>query len=173
MAQQPRVLDVYHATGMATIIGPGGKSSATVRSNGWLALGAVGVLFLVVGLTDLVLAWTPPRFGNADWEFGTVTAMFNNLPVPSMGVGLALAATSALESVRGQRVVGGVALLLVIWSLVGAVFFALTLPLALGAINEPGPRQALMTSTVKTGVQIVVYTVFYVWAVRFAWVRAR
>lgn len=167
------MLDVIHATGMATIIGPGGKPNAADRSAGWRALGAVGVLFLVVGLTDLVLAWTPPRFGNADWELGTVTAMFNNLPVPSMGVGLALAGAAALESVRVQRIVGGIALLLVIWSLVGAVLFVLTVPLALGTITEAGPRQALMTSIVKTSAQIVVYIVFYVWAVRFAWTRAR
>lgn len=154
---------------MATIIGPGGKTSPADSSSArWYALGAVGVLFLVVGLTDLVLAWVPPRFGNADWEFGTVTAMFNNLPVPSMGVGLSLAGASALESDRARRVVGGIAVLLVLWSLVGAVFFALTLPLALTAVTDPGPRQALMTSTIKTSIQIVIYTIFYIWVARFA-----
>jgi len=154
---------------MATIIGPSKKSSAgDLRSDAWAALGIVGLLFLVVGVTDLVLAWVPPRFGNADWEFGTVTAMFNNLPVPAMGVGLALAGSTGADSLGGRRVAAIVAALLATWSMVAAVLLGLTLPLALGAVTEAGPRQALVSSSVKTCVQIIAYTAFFVWAVRFA-----
>ena len=154
---------------MATIIGPSKRSStADVRSDAWAALGMVGMLFLVVGVTDLVLAWVPPRFGNADWEFGTVTAMFNNLPVPAMGVGLAVAGSTGADSLGGRRVAAIIAALLATWSVVGAVLLGLTLPLALGAVTEAGPRQALVSSSVKTCVQIIAYTAFFVWAVRFA-----
>ncbi len=124
---------------------------------------------MVVGLTDLVLAWVPPRFGDADWEFATVTAMFNNLPVPAMGVGLALAGATGLDSFSAKRSMAVVAGLLVAWSLVAIVFYALTLPLAWNATAaEPAPRQALLSSAVKTVVQFVVYTLFFAWGVRFA-----
>jgi hypothetical protein len=159
---------------MATLIGPAGKpNAAEYTKRGWAALGVVGVVFLVVGITDLVLAWVPPRFGNADWEFGTVTAMFNNLPVPAMGVALGRAGASALESWGAKRVVAVVAAILAVWSLVAAVLFGLTLPLALGTVTEPAPRQALLTSAVKTAVQILAYTAFFFWTVRFAWTRNR
>jgi len=126
-------------------------------------------LFVAVGLVDLVMAWTPPRFGNADWEFGTVTAMFNNLPVPAMGLGLALASASARRATRATRAVGVVAAVVAIWCLVGALLYGLTLPLALGSITEPGPRQALVTSSVKTLVQILLYTLFFLWLARLSW----
>jgi len=154
---------------MATLIGPSGKPNETERNPGWIALGGVGVLFVAVGLVDLVMAWTPPRFGNADWEFGTVTAMFNNLPVPAMGLGLALASASARRATRATRAVGVVAAVVAIWCLVGALLYGLTLPLALGSITEPGPRQALVTSSVKTLVQILLYTLFFLWLARLSW----
>ena len=154
---------------MATIIGPSRKiAESEWRGDAWAALGVVGALFLVVGVTDLLLAWVPPRFGNADWEFGTVTAMFNNLPVPAMGVGLALAGSTGAESLVGRRVAAIVAAVLAMWSLIAAVLLGLTLPLALGVVTEAGPRQALVSSSVKTCVQIIAYTAFFVWAVRFA-----
>lgn len=142
------------------------------HSAAWVALGAVGVVFLLVGVTDLVLACVPPRIGNAEWEFGTASAMFNNLPVPAMGLGLALAGASAIHATRARRAVGAVALLLAIWSLGAALLFGLTLPLALRSVTDPAPRQALVTSTVKTAVQILVYTAFFFWTVRSAWSRS-
>jgi len=126
-------------------------------------------VLVVVGLVDLVLAWTPPRFGNADWEFGTVTAMFNNLPVPAMGLGLAFASAATRSAMGVTRAVGVVAAVLAIWCLVGAVLYGLTLPLALGTITEPGPRQALVTSSVKTVVQILLYSGFFLWLARLSW----
>ena len=157
-----------------TIIGPRGKPNEAERhSVAWVALGAVGVVFLLVGLTDLVLAWVPPRIGNAEWEFGTASAMFNNLPVPVMGLGLALAGASALNATTARRAVGAVALLLAVWSLGAALLFSLTVPLALRSVSEPAQHQAVLTSAVKTAVQILVYTVFFFWTVRFAWTRNR
>lgn len=134
----------------------------------WAALGAVGIVFLVIGLVDLLLAWTPPRFGDADWEFGTASAMFNNLPVPVMGLGLTLLSGTAREGRKTVRACAVVAVVLALWTLVGAVLFGLTLPLALQNVTEQVPRQALLTSSVKTTIQIVVYEAFFLWLARFA-----
>jgi hypothetical protein len=59
-------------------------ASATAAT---LAL-AVGATFTVVGLVDLGLLWYPVRLGNAPWEFGTLSATFDNLPMTALGVAL-------------------------------------------------------------------------------------
>ncbi len=48
----------------------------------------VGGAFTVVGLVDLGLLWYPVRFGNAPWEFGTLSSTFDNLPMTALGVAL-------------------------------------------------------------------------------------
>lgn len=135
----------------------------------WIALGAIGVVLLLIGLVDLLLAWTPPRFGDPDWEFGTASAMFNNLPVPAMGLGLTLASASARNAHKLVRALAIIALILALWALLGAVLFGLTLPLALNSVAEAAPRQALLTSSIKTTVQIVAYEALFLWLARFAW----
>ena len=53
----------------------------------WALLGWVGVAFIVVGGVDFALTWYPMNFGNREWEFGTVTASFNGLPILLLGQG--------------------------------------------------------------------------------------
>lgn len=154
---------------MATLIGPLGKPNASVPGPAWGALGAVGLVFVVIGLVDLVLAWVPPRFGDADWELGTASAMFNNLPVPAMGLALALTSASARDARKTVRAVAVIALVLALWSVVAAVLFGLTFPLALSSVIDAAPRQALLGGSVKTMVQIVAYTALFLWIAWFAW----
>ncbi|MGQ0538450.1 MAG: hypothetical protein ACT4R6_05855 [Gemmatimonadaceae bacterium] len=160
---------------MATqIIAPTTKpNEAAVSDDAWYALGAVGAVFVVVGLTDLVLAWVPLRLGNPDWEFGTVSAMLNNLAVPAMGVALAAASAAALRARRGRTAVGVVAGVLVLWLLGSVVLYGLTVPLALRSVTDPVPRQALFSGIVKAVVQFGAYLVFFGWAVRFCFGRSR
>jgi hypothetical protein len=99
--------------------------------------------------------------------------MFNNLPVPAMGVALALAGTTALASRIALRSLAVVAAALAVWSLVAALMFGLALPVALNAITDAVPRQALRTSSIKTAVQILAYTTFFVWTVRFSLTKSR
>lgn len=153
---------------MATILGLSGKPNAAEPGPAWVALGAVGAALLLIGFVDLLLAWTPPRFGDPDWEFGTASAMFNNLPVPAMGVGLTLASASARNARKLVRGIAIIALILALWALLGAVLFGLTLPLALSSVTEAAPRQALLTSSIKTTVQIVAYEALFLWLARFA-----
>ena len=154
---------------MATLIGPTGKPNATSPSPAWLALGAVGVVFVAIGLVDVLLAWVPPRFGDANWEFGTATAMFNNLPVPVMGLGLTLVSASALNARKVVRAIVIITAIFALWSLIAAVLFGLTLPLAFNSVSDPGPHQALLTSSIKTTVQIVAYEALFWSLARIAW----
>jgi hypothetical protein len=95
--------------------------------------------------------------------------MFNNLPVPAMGLGLTLVSASAHNARKVVRAIVVIAAIFALWSLVAAVLFGLTLPLAFNSISEPGPHQALVTSSIKTTVQIVAYVALFLSLARFAW----
>jgi hypothetical protein len=135
-----------------------GKAQKYDASRTWALLGWVGLTFLVVGGADFVLTWYPMDFGNREWEFGTVTASFNGLPVPVMGLGLLLA--SSMHTGRrwlvGLATVGAFGLLL--WVLAAAALWMATVPLALDATPVDvmiGMKKAL----VKTSVQSLTYPV--------------
>lgn len=146
-------------------------SSATAAA--WFALGVLGLLFLVVGLSDVLLAWLPPRIGDADWELATVATTFNNFPVPAMGLGLAVASGIAQEKRGLLRVVAIVAATLAALSLLSAVLFALALPLALGAAPEGPTHRAVFSAALKTGLQLLAYLAFFLWILRLSWRHSR
>lgn len=137
-------------------------------SPAWHALGAAGLALLVMGGVDILLAWIPLRIGDPEWEFGTISATLNNMPVPVMGLALVLAHAAAWNS----RVAQGLALIwsvLVLLVLLGAaVLYALDVPLALRAVQDPLPRRALRSGMVKAGVAFVVYAAFHLWAAVFS-----
>jgi len=125
----------------------------------WRALAALGVVFVVVGGVDALLVWFPTSFGQADWEFGTVTAGLNGLPLPLVGVALVLG--DAL--MNGKRVVVRVVavLLLVLAAMILAmgVLYATDIPLALRAVGpgESVARLGVEKSMFKTISQLVSY----------------
>jgi len=142
-------------------------------SVGWRVLGAVGLTLLTVGLVDLLLAWVPPHFGSPEWEFGTISATLNNLPVPAMGLALVLARAAA-DRRRGQLVVIGVwSVLVVLFLLVSAVLYGLDVPLALRAVREPVQRSGLRSGMVKAVIALLAYFAFHLWAAVFAFRRSR
>lgn len=133
-----------------------GKLRALESSHAWALLGWVGLTFLVVGGWDFALTWYPMDFGNREWQFGTVTASFNGLPVPVMGLGLLLA--SSIQT--GRQWLAGVgalgALVLLVWALGGVVLWLGTVPLAL----EGTPVEVLVgmkKAIAKTAIQSVAY----------------
>lgn len=134
---------------------------------GWSLLALVGTVFLVVGLTDLGLAWIPARIGNADWEFGTVSRTYENLPLTTLGLALLLGAAAA----RGSRwllvIVSIVCLLVAAGLLFAGVLYASNIPLALRTVTDPVPRSGLKRALVKGAVQGTLYPlVFFIIGVR-------
>ena len=127
-------------------------------SRAWALLGWVGLTFLVVGGADFALTWYPMDFGNREWEFGTVTASFNGLPILVLGLGLLLT-SSLLTDRRWWLIVATVgAFGLLLWVLVGAAIWAATVPVAMSSTPAEvlvGLKKAL----VKTAVQSVTYPV--------------
>jgi hypothetical protein len=137
----------------------GPRRSAPVQDFmlGWRLLFVLGWLFTVVGLLNTVLLWYPFRFGVPEYEFGSVAASLDGLPVTMMGLTLALAGSRA----RGKD---GAALLatVLLWAIAvlviaGGVLYWLNVPLALQQVTEPVIRTGIKKSMAKVTVQALVY----------------
>jgi hypothetical protein len=130
---------------------------------GWKLLGWVGGVLLIIGLIDLGLALYPPMFGNPNWEFGTVSAQLNSLPVPMLGLALLLGAAVARGWVLGMRVWAILGIVLAVLILAAAVLWALNLPLAFRSVQEPAARLGLKKSVAKSVAQAILYPVAFLW----------
>lgn len=142
-------------------------------ATGWYLLGGIGLVFLVVALADLVLAWYPLSLGDREWEFGTITTVFGGLPLLAMGLALTFGASVARGNLR----------LLQFWSvvlvLVGLVLVALLVlyaqgvPLALETVTDPILKVGLKKAILKTSVQGVLYPMAFLWTAVLGWKHAR
>ena len=116
--------------------------------SGTTLLGWIGLAFVCVGVVDVALAWIPLGFGSAEWEFGTVLATLNGLPLPALGLTLVMTAALADGSRRTAR--GAVIALagLGVFVLATGFLFATAIPLALrSAISTPvrvGTEKAIL-----------------------------
>jgi hypothetical protein len=135
----------------------------------WAALGWLGLVFVIVGMVDLMLAWYPLALGSAEWEFGTIGATLNGFPLPALGLALNLAAGIARGSrwqMRGTAVVAiGLALLLL-----GFAFIYVTvIPVALADATNGVVRTGLLKSIAKAIVLLVIYPIFFLWIGYHGW----
>ena len=130
----------------------------------------VGLAFFVLGSTDVALTWLPMDFGNREWEFATVTASFNGMPVIILGL-LLVVGVAALESRRWWSFAGGIVGLLFLVFVLGALgLWATNLPLALGAV-EGVVLTGLKKAILKTAVQGVVLPLVFA-AIAFFGIKA-
>ncbi|MEP6482606.1 MAG: hypothetical protein ABJA94_11445 [Rhodoglobus sp.] len=124
---------------------------------GWTLMGLLGFVFLISGTIDLGLLLWPLQFGNAEWEFGTAGSVFNALPVPMLGVVLLLGSAVARGSRTAVKVWSAACLLVAILLLGFLIVYALDVPLAFRAVQEPLARFGLKRSVAKTLAQAVLY----------------
>ncbi len=134
----------------------------------WTLLATAGWGFLLIGAMDVGLVWYPEAFGNGGWEFGSVTAALNGLPLPVMGLVLVLAGAVA----RGQRTTARVVQLLsgLLLALVAimAVLYVLRVSEALAAVSDPLGLSGLRKAILRSASQMVVYSAVLVLIVRRA-----
>jgi hypothetical protein len=121
-----------------------------------------------MGSVDILLAWIPPRIGDPEWEFGTISAMLNNMPVPSMGLALILAHAAAWERKTELAAVAFWGVIVVLVLLGSAVLYGLDVPMALRVVQDDVPRRALRAAIVKAGAAFLTYLAFHLWCVGFA-----
>ncbi len=128
----------------------------------WYLLGGIGFVFAVVAGADLALAWYPLAFGDAEWEFGTVTTVLNGLPLLAVGLGLLFAAGVARGRVWLVRIASGLLLAAALVILAALVLYATTLSTALSTV-EPNLKGGLIKGIVRTTLQGVLYPVGFIW----------
>lgn len=140
---------------------------------GWTLLGYVGLVFAIIGMLDVGLTWWPGMFGNAEWEFGSVSASLNGLPLPSLGLTLVLASGVA----RGDRVTivaatSGFVVLTILLAAAGFLYVTVV-PLALRDVTNEAVRTGLMKSIVKALALLLLYPTLYVCVAVSGWRAAR
>lgn len=122
-------------TGPATQLPPAPPRALATR----VLLG--GAVLAFIGWTDLLLLYVPAHFGEADWEFATISRTVDALPLCALG--LVLLVVGLLGRGTSRRAARLVAVLLVLLAiLVGAllVVFALDVPVALDALGAQAER---------------------------------
>jgi len=139
---------------------------------GWYLIGWIGLVFAIVGGFDLMLTWYPLNFASPEWEFGTVSAMLDGLPVPTLGCVLLLGAGVARGKRWLVRTMAIVLLALAFMILAAAFLYVTTVPMALQSVPEPAIRTGLKKAIAKTSVQAVVYPLAYVWIALKAWAHS-
>ena len=129
---------------------------------GRLALVA-GIFIIIVGWVDILVGWFPLGFGSPEWEFGTVSATVDGLPLSTLGVVLTLLGASASGSRWGLWTASIWAAWVLVVLMVAAVLYALTVPVALGVLGPVDLQGPLGRAVIKTSTLLVVYMCFYGW----------
>jgi hypothetical protein len=116
----------------------------------------------------------PAFFGNAQWEFGTVTNFLNGLPATTIGLAMVAASALARDRVRSARLSAMIMGLFALLVIVGSVLYLTVVPIAL---RESSPNALVLLgikkSIVKTTVQALVYPVVLIAMAVVVWRRAR
>jgi hypothetical protein len=131
--------------------GKGATSVVPDPNTAWRWIGWFGLVLAIVGLWDFALAWYPTNWGAPEWEFGTVTASYSGLPLPTMGL-IAMMASALARGVRWQVVLMSVGLLaFAVALLLGFLLFLTDVPVALRAV-EGVPLLGIKKAVAKTTV---------------------
>lgn len=127
----------------------------------WAVLGWFGVLAVIIGGFDILLAWYPLRTGNPAWEFGIINLTIWSLPFPTTGLVFLLAAGIALES-RWRIRLAAIVMLVLALSIVGMLaLYGLTVPIALR--GSPAPvLPEIKKSIVKTAFLGLLFAGLYI-----------
>jgi len=131
------------------------------------------VTFAVVGGVDVLLTWYPLHFGSAEWEFGTVTATLNGLPLFTMGMALMVAAAVAGGSRRGVRTLAVAFVVVAVAIALAAILWVTTVPIALHSVADPVVKTGLKKAIAKTCVQAIAYPLGFAWVGIKAWRHRR
>ncbi len=139
---------------------------------GWRMVALAGLVLGAIGWLDLLLLWFPPHFGRPEWEFGTVSATFDALPLGTLGLALLLAAVMA-SGWRGRlQALMWFAFGVLVVLLAALVLYGLDLPLAWKGV-APETLPMLKRAIAKTLVLAVAYLGAYGLFGVIAWRRWR
>jgi hypothetical protein len=135
----------------------------------WRVITWVGLALAVIAYADLGLALVPVRVGNPQWEFGTISRVFDSLPLATMATLLLFSGSIARGRKSAVRVVGTWSAVVGVMLLVATVLYVLTIPLALKAVTEPLAVTGLKKAIIKALIQGTVYPVVFLGMGVFGW----
>lgn len=121
-----------------------------------------GAAFMVIGWTDISLLWYPLQLRSIDWEFATVTASINAMPLPTLGLVLLAAAGIARRSKGLMRIAAVFAVLAAVLVVAMAGLYVLAL-LAGRPAMDPGMKVLFARAAMKTSVLTAVYVLLHGW----------
>lgn len=145
------------------LLAEGGETTQAGRPDEgqvWRACALAGAALAVAGWTDVILVWLPLHFGNAEWEFGTVSTALDAMPLGTIGVALLVMAGLARGWRRRRMALGIFAVVVVVGLVISAVLYLLNVPMAwrgIGAAMQPALKKAF----VKSGMLTLAYVLFY------------
>ena len=134
-------------------------------SSVWRVARVAGAVLALVGWTDVVLLWYPLNVGNPEWEFATVGATYDALPLATIGSAALTIAALGRRSRRALRALGAW-FVIVSLVLVGAyVLYLLSAAVAWKSVT-PEYRFVLHRALGKCSSQAVLYVLLYGWLAR-------
>ena len=138
----------------------------------WRLTAAVGLAMAVVGWTDVGLLWYPLHLGDPEWEFGTISACLDGMPLGTIGLGLLAAGAIGCGWRWPTRAIAVASGLVTVGTFTIAVIYLLDVPVALRG-TAPPVRTAIEKAMLKAGVFSMTYLLFYTWLAWFLWRRTR
>jgi hypothetical protein len=142
------------------------------NASGWKYLFLIGVGLFVVESIDLSLLFVPARFASLDWEYGTISSLFDSLPLMTIGLGLMSAASVANGWIGTRRLVVAIALLMTLVITVLGIIYALDVPAVLKAV-EPAAKTTVKKAGLRTGLMALTYFVLYLALGVWTWRRMK
>lgn len=140
----------------------GRVAGPAVRPAPWSFIMGSGLVLAFIGWVDVLLLWYPLRFGDAEWEFGTASAMFDALPLATIGLIAVAVALRISGGVWLRRAVAGFALLAAVVFIAAYILFALSFLQGLG--NVPAEANWLLVRAgAKATLFAIAYTGLYIW----------
>jgi hypothetical protein len=132
----------------------------------------LGLGLTVIGSVDVGLLFVPARWASLDWEFGTVSAFIDGLPLMTMGFGAMVVASTGRGWWKWRVALAAAALLMTVVVLAMVVIFVLDVPAALRAVS-PVMRSTLTKAVLKTGIMGLVYVGIYATLGVWTWRRLK
>jgi len=128
-----------------------------------------GLAIAAVGTLDSALLLYPPNFASLDWEFGTISALIESMPLATLGFGAMAVAATAAGFRKWSWLVAITGLLVSLFVLAMLVIYTLDLPAAFRAL-QPAMKSPVRLTVFKTmlmgGTYVVLYATLGVWTWR-------
>jgi len=139
----------------------------------WQTMVLVGLLLAAVGMLDLVQLWVPLQLGIPEWEYGTASSFFDQVPAVGLGLALMMGGSLALGWRWSARSLGVLCLVLAVGMWLVASIYLTVVPFVFKAVREPVVLTGVKKGLVKTLVQALVYPLALLWLAGLAWWGSR